>query len=158
MGMKNLELIVGAFILMGGMALAFLALEVSGLSHQSSEQTYRIHAHFDNVGGLTVRAKVTMAGVIIGRVADIHLDQKTFSAVVEMDILKSVNHISRDSTAAILTAGLLGEKYIGISQGADEELLTEDSWIEDTQPALVLEELIGKFLFNKLNTPSNTQH
>ena len=150
---KTLELIVGSFMLAGCLALGFLALEVSGLSTQTAAQeSYRVHAHFDNVGGLTPRAKVTMAGVVIGRVADIHLDKQKFSAVVEMDILKSVDNIPVDSNAAILTSGLLGEKYVGISVGADDEKLKDNGWIEDTQPALVLEELIGKFLFNKLNS------
>lgn len=152
MKIKTLELTVGAFMLVGCLALGFLALKVSGISTQTTQNDYRLHAHFDNVGGLTVRAKVTVAGVVIGRVADIHLDKQKFSAVVEMDIFNSADNLSRDSTAAILTSGLLGEKYIGISVGADEEKLKAGDWIDDTQPALVLEELIGKFLFNKLNT------
>ncbi|PRD35807.1 UNVERIFIED_CONTAM: mlaD [Trichonephila clavipes] len=114
-----------------------------------SKPSYRVHALFQNVGGLTVRAKVTMAGVTIGRVESIELDRKTQLARVELSIDRTVDDISTDTVAAILTAGLLGEKYIGLTPGADEDFLKEGSRIEQTQSSLVLEDLIGKFLFNK---------
>lgn len=151
MKMRTVELLVGAFMLAGMAALFFLAMKVSGLSMNSSEPTYKIYASFDNVGGLTARAKVTMAGVAIGRVSDIALDPKTFRARVTMDIRKSVNNISTDAAAAILTAGVLGEKYIGLTSGAEEAALKEGGEIQETQSALVLEDLIGKFLMNKVN-------
>lgn len=148
---RTLELTVGAFMLAGVLGLVFLALQVSGLSMNSNEETYRIKAKFENIGGLTARAKVTMAGVVIGRVSNIYLDHKDFVGVVEMDIFKSVNNLSTDTTAAILTAGVLGEKYIGLTVGADETYLKEGGEIVDTQSALVLEDLIAKFLVGKVN-------
>jgi len=149
MRIKTLELVVGAFLLLAFGALMFLALQVSGLTSEMSKPSYRVYALFQNVGGLTVRAKVTMAGVSIGRVESIELDPKTQLARVDMSIDRSVADISTDAVAAILTAGLLGEKYIGLTPGADEEFLKDGSRIEQTQSALVLEDLIGKFLFNK---------
>lgn len=152
---KSLEVIVGGFLLIAMAGLTFLAIQVSGLSAEMSKPSYRVHALFQNVGGLTVRAKVTISGVAIGRVEAITLDPKTQLAKVEMSIDNDVNDISTDVVAAILTAGLLGEKYIGLTPGADDSYLTEGSRIEQTQSALVLEDLIGKFLFNKATeTPS----
>lgn len=149
MRMKSVEVVVGSFLLMAFAALMFLAIQVSGLSGELSKPSYRVHALFQNVGGLTVRAKVTMAGVPIGRVESITLDPKTLLARVEMSVDNEVNDISTDTVAAILTAGLLGEKYIGLTPGADEEVLQEGSRIYQTQSSLVLEDLISKFLFNK---------
>lgn len=149
MRIKSLELLVGAFLLLAFGALMFLAIQVSGLSGETSKESYRVHALFQNVGGLTERAKVTIAGVSVGRVESITLDAKTQQARVEMAINSDVNDISTDSVAAILTSGLLGEKYIGLTPGADETYLKEGSRIEQTQSSLVLEDLIGKFLFNK---------
>jgi len=146
---RTLEAFVGAFMLAGFAALIFLALKVSGLTLASADDSYRIDARFENIGGLTVRAKVTMAGVAIGRVTNIYLDKEDFVGVVEMDIYSQYDNLSIDSTASILTAGILGEKYIGISVGAEEEFLGDGDEIDDTQSALVLEELISKFLFNK---------
>ena len=109
-----------------------------------------MYATFENIGGLTVRSKVTIAGVTIGRVRAIELDTDTFSGVVEMQIEEGYNNLTTDTTAAILTAGLLGEKYIGLVPGADEEFLVDGDLIEDTQSALVLEDLIGQFLFDSV--------
>ena len=133
----------------GFAALIFLALKVSGLTLDAAEESYEVSARFENIGGLTVRAKVTMAGVVIGRVSNIYLDKEEFVGVVEMEIYNQFDNLSIDSTASILTAGVLGEKYIGIVVGAEDENLTDGDEIEDTQSALVLEELISKFLFNK---------
>ncbi|WP_320820703.1 outer membrane lipid asymmetry maintenance protein MlaD [Thalassolituus sp.] len=149
MRMRYIELAVGVFMIMGIIALVLMALRVSGLSLQSTGDTYTLKAHFENLGGLTERAKVSMAGVNIGNVTKIYLDSERYSAVVEMEINKSMNTLSTDSSAAILTSGLLGEKYIGLTVGAEMEYLKEGDWIDDTQSALVLEELIGRFLFNK---------
>ena len=133
----------------GFAALIFLALKVSGLTLEAAEESYEVTARFENIGGLTVRAKVTMAGVVIGRVSNIYLDKEDFVGVVEMDIYNQFDNLSVDSTASILTAGVLGEKYIGIVVGAEDEYLAEGDEIEDTQSALVLEDLVSKFLFNK---------
>ena len=151
MRMRTMELGVGAFILAGFLALVILILNVSGLSLASSSEGYKIYARFENIGGLTVRSKVTISGVTIGKVTSITIDEDALKALVEMEIQPQYDYLTLDSSASILTAGLLGEKYIGITVGADEEMMTEGDEIEDTQSALVLEELIGKFLFNKVN-------
>lgn len=146
---RMVELAVGLFVVAGAIALFFLAFQVSGLTSESKQPSYRVYAHFQNIGGLTVRARVTMAGVTIGRVSSITLDQKTLTAKVEMQIYNNVNQINTDAVASILTAGLLGEKYIGIVPGADDTMVKDGDELEQTQSALVLEDLIGKFLFNK---------
>lgn len=155
MRLRHLEILVGGFMILGFAALAFLALQVSGLAAENAKESYKIYAHFENIGGLTLRGKVTMSGVVIGRVTDITLDPKQLNAKVEMSIDKSVDYIATDSIAAIQTAGVLGEKYIGISMGGDDKSLTEGGEIKNTQSALVLEELIGKFVGSKLNENSN---
>ena len=138
-------------LLAGILALLLLALRVSGLSASTTNDSYKLYANFDNIAGLTVRAKVTMAGVTIGKVTAIDLDHDTFAARVTMDVDKRVNNLPSDSTASILTAGLLGEKYVGISVGGDDQLLKDGGTIHDTQSSLVLEDLIGKFLLNTVN-------
>ena len=125
MRIRSLELLVGAFLLLAFGALMFLAIQVSGLSGETGKASYRVYALFQNVGGLTERAKVTIAGVNVGRVESITLDAKTQLARVELSIESQVNDISTDSVAAILTSGLLGEKYIGLTPGADETYLKE---------------------------------
>lgn len=146
MRMRTVEISVGAFMLAGILAMFVLALKVSGLSLSTSKTSYHVSAEFDNVGALKKRAKVAMAGVIIGKVTDVSLDKHTYMAKVEMEIDSDVDNIPIDSTAAIVTAGLLGEKYISISIGGDEQFLKEGDRIEDTQSALILEDLIGKVL------------
>lgn len=146
---RSLELAVGVFLVAGIAALFFLAIKVSGLSSEMSQPSYKVYAHFQNIGGLTVRSKVTMSGVAIGRVSAIELDRKRLNARVTMEIDNTVNEISTDSVASILTAGLLGEKYIGIVPGAEDTFVKNGDEIEQTQSSLVLEDLIGKFLFNK---------
>lgn len=149
MRVRSLELAVGLFLVTSIAALFFLAIKVSGLSEETSRPSYHVTAHFQNIAGLTVRAKVTMAGVTIGRVSAIELDPKRLNAKVTLDIYKEVNQVSTDAVASIVTAGLLGEKYIGIVSGAEDTYLKDGDEIEQTQSALVLEDLIGKFLFNK---------
>ncbi len=149
MQMRSIEIIVGAFMLAGMMSLAILAIRVSGFNVGAETNTYSLYARFENIGGLVVRSKVSIGGVVVGRVAEIRLDQDTYTALVRMEIDSDVQTISIDSTAAILTDGLLGGKYVGLSLGAEEEFLGQDDEITDTQSAIVLEELIGKFLMNK---------
>lgn len=151
MRMRTLELGVGAFILAGFLALAVLIVNISGLKVSASDETYTVLARFENIGGLTERAKVTISGVTIGQVTSISIDKQALKALVTMEISKEHDYLSYDSSASILTAGLLGEKYIGISIGGDPDVLEDGDEIEYTQSALVLEELIGKFLFNKAN-------
>lgn len=147
--MRYLELTVGSFMIMGVIAIALMAFRVSGISTEAGSGTYSLKARFDNLGGLTERSKVSMAGVTIGKVTDITLDQEYFAAVVEMEIDKSVDTLSTDTSAAILTAGLIGEKYIGLEVGGEMDNLQDGDWITDTQSAVVLEDLISRFLFSK---------
>jgi phospholipid/cholesterol/gamma-HCH transport system substrate-binding protein len=148
---RTLEIGVGLFLLAGLLALLLLALRVSGLTVGSANDTYKVYAHFENIAGLTVRAKVTMAGVTIGKVTAIDLDRDSYTGRVTLSLDDSVDNLPTDSTASILTAGLLGEKYVGISVGGDEEVLVDGATIYDTQSSLVLEDLIGKFLLNSVN-------
>lgn len=150
---RTLEMAVGLFLVAGFAALFFLAIKVSGLSDETSRPSYRLYAGFQNAGGLTVRAKVTMAGVVIGRVSSIVLDPKTLKAKVTLEVYRDVNSIDDDSVASILTAGLLGEKYVGIVPGAGDNILKDGDEIEQTQSSLVLEDLIGKFLSSMSNKP-----
>ena len=147
---RTVEIGVGLFLLAGILALLLLALRVSGLSASSSADTYKLYAYFDNIAGLTVRSKVTMAGVTIGKVTAIDLDRDSYTGRVTLQLDKTVDNLPTDSTASILTAGLLGEKYIGISVGGEDQVLKDGATIHDTQSALVLEDLIGKFLLNSV--------
>ena len=148
---RTMEIGVGLFLLAGILALLLLALRVSGLSPTASTDTYKLYANFDNIAGLTVRAKVTMAAVTIGKVTAIDLDRDNYMARVTLQLEKAVDNLPVDSTASILTAGLLGEKYIGISVGGEDAILKDGGTIHDTQSSLVLEDLIGKFLLNTVS-------
>jgi phospholipid/cholesterol/gamma-HCH transport system substrate-binding protein len=139
---------VGLFILLGGVALSFLALRAGNLSSFSFSPTYALSAKFDNIGGLKVRAPVKSAGVVVGRVASITLDEKTFQAVVIVQIEKNF-HFPKDSSAKILTSGLLGDQYVGMEPGGDEKVFVAGDAVRQTQSAVVLENLIGQLLFNK---------
>ncbi len=147
---RTVEILVGLFLVVGLLAGIGLAVSVSGISGANGG-SYKVYAHFENIGGLTKKAEVTLAGVQIGTVSNIRLDPQMLDAEVEMQIFADVDYLSVDSSVQILTSGLLGGKYIGLSVGAEEEVLVEGSVIEDSQSALVLEELIGKFLFDKVS-------
>lgn len=151
MGQRQTEIVIGFFILIGFAAIAILAVQVSNISESAERETYSVTAHFDNIGGLRVKSPVKMGGVLIGRVSDIHLDKKTLSPVVTMAIFKEFNELPTETSAAILTAGLLGEQFMSLSPGGDDLYLMDGDRIYDTQSALVIEELIGKFLFNESN-------
>ncbi|REG81774.1 outer membrane lipid asymmetry maintenance protein MlaD [Marinomonas pollencensis] len=146
---KRAELLVGCFIVLGLAAFVYLAVQVSGLGFSSQKDTYQIVARFDDIGGLSERAKVTIAGVTVGSVDSISYDKDLYMAKVTMNIESDVKNIPDDSSIAILTSGLLGEKYLGISIGAEDRMLQNGDEIHDTQSALVLENLISQFLFNK---------
>jgi phospholipid/cholesterol/gamma-HCH transport system substrate-binding protein len=146
---RTIETLVGLFMILGFLALAFLALRVSGLTVDSTQNTYKVYAQFDDVGGLTARARVTLAGVPIGKVTKITLDKKAYNAVVEMKINSAVDNLPVDTIAAIQTSGLLGENYVAFSIGADTKYLKNGDTIFDTQPALNLEKLIGAFATGK---------
>jgi len=139
---------VGLFVLIGAAALVFLALQAANLLTLSFQPTYRLSARFDNIGGLKPRAAVKSAGVVVGRVESITFDDKTFRAYVTM-ALDSRYQFPRDSSLKILTSGLLGEQYIGLEAGADDKTLAGGDTIISTQSAVVLENLIGQFLYNK---------
>ncbi|CAM5193347.1 Phospholipid/cholesterol/gamma-HCH transport system substrate-binding protein OS=Castellaniella defragrans OX=75697 GN=HNR28_002092 PE=4 SV=1 [Castellaniella defragrans] len=138
---------VGLFILLGLIALVFLALRAGNMSSFSFAPTYRVQAYFDNVGGLKVRAPIKSSGVVVGRVASIGFDNKRFQAVVAMD-LQQPYQFPDDTSASILTSGLLGEQYVGLTPGGDDKNLKDGSTVQFTQSAVVLEDLISKFLYN----------
>jgi phospholipid/cholesterol/gamma-HCH transport system substrate-binding protein len=144
----NIDLWFGAFVVAGFVALLVLALKVGNLGAERATQTYRVEARFDNIGGLKVRGPVRAAGVLVGRVQEIHFENKDFQASVTLALDKRYS-FPRDTTASILTSGLLGETYIGLDAGGDDKKLAEGDRISLTQSALVLERLIGQFLFSK---------
>ena len=146
MNTKKTEILVGLFIAAGLAALFMLAMKVSNLNIYSDEAGYEITANFENVSGLKVKSAVTMAGVRIGRVSDISFDPKTFEAVVKIRIESKYNTLPKDTTASIYTAGLLGEKYVGLEAGGDEENLKDQDKLKLTQSSLVLEKLISRFV------------
>jgi phospholipid/cholesterol/gamma-HCH transport system substrate-binding protein len=146
---RSVEIWVGLFIAAGMAALFMLAMQVSNLTVVNTDEGYDVTARFENISGLKVRAPVTMAGVRIGRVTEVGFDPRTFEAVVTMHISDRYNELPADSSASIFTAGLLGEQYIGLEPGGDMEVLKEGSEIMLTQSALILEQLIGQFLFSK---------
>lgn len=146
---KNaLDFWVGLFVVLGFIALLFLALKAGNMSSLSFQPTYPVKLKFDNIGGLKVRAPVKSAGVVVGRVASIGFDTNTYQAVVTIDIDKQYE-FPKDTSAKILTAGLLGEQYIGLDPGGDTDMLKAGDTISMTQSAIVLENLIGQFLYSK---------
>lgn len=146
---KTVEILVGAFMAAALLALFFLAMKVSNLGTLDVGDSYSVTARFDNIGSLKEKAPVTIAGVEVGRVSSIGFDQERFQAVVKMAIRASYDKIPDDSFAKILTAGLLGEQYIGLDPGGSDTFLKEGSEIEITQSAMVLEDVIGQFIFGK---------
>jgi phospholipid/cholesterol/gamma-HCH transport system substrate-binding protein len=149
---RAIEISTGLFIILGFLALLFLATQTTNIRAYGESGGYSVTAAFTNIGGLKVRAPVTLAGVSVGSVTSIRLDPQTFNAVVTMRIGNKYNQIPDDSSAAILTSGLLGEQYIGLSPGASETFLKNGSKIQQTQSAIILENLIGQFLFNKASS------
>jgi phospholipid/cholesterol/gamma-HCH transport system substrate-binding protein len=148
MNRSTIDLWVGMFVMLGIGAILFLALKVGNLVSVSSAPGYRLEASFDNIGGLKLRAPVKAAGVVVGRVDSIHFDPKNYQAVVTMKIDEG-NEFTADTIASILTSGLLGEVYVGLDAGGDTKMLGNGSVIKKTQSAVVLEKLIGQFLFDK---------
>jgi phospholipid/cholesterol/gamma-HCH transport system substrate-binding protein len=145
---STIDLWVGIFVVAGVIALGFLSLKVANLGSGSGGDTYKVVALFENIGGLSVRAPVRSAGVTVGRVTDITLDKKEYQALVTMKIDKRYE-FPKDTFASILTSGILGENYIGLAAGGDDAMLKDGDGIKKTQSAVVLENLIGQFLFNK---------
>lgn len=145
---KSLDLWVGLFVLLGAVALFFLAMKAGNMSSLSFESSYPVITKFDNIGGLKPRAPVKSAGVVVGRVGDIKFDDKTYQAVVTLELQNSYK-FPKDTSAKILTSGLLGEQYIGLEAGGDTNNLVAGDRIKMTQSAVVLESLISQFLYSK---------
>jgi phospholipid/cholesterol/gamma-HCH transport system substrate-binding protein len=148
MNRSTIDLWVGIFVVAGIGALLFLALKVGNLATFSSSQSYQVQAKFANIGGLKVRAPVKSAGVVVGRISDIRFDNDSYEALVSMNIDQHYA-FPRDTTAKILTSGILGEQYVGLEAGGDSKMLEAGSTLRLTQSAVVLENLISQFLFNK---------
>jgi phospholipid/cholesterol/gamma-HCH transport system substrate-binding protein len=144
---KN-DLWVGIFVLLGAVALLFLALQSANLLSLSFQKTYKVTAKFDNIGGLKPKAALKSAGVVVGRIESITFDDKSFQALVTLAI-ESRYAFPKDSSLKILTSGLLGEQYMGIEPGADEKILANNDKVSSTQSAVVLENLISQFLYSK---------
>ena len=146
---RNVEIGVGVFVSLGMAALFVLAMKVSNLAESTGGDGYRVQARFDNVGGLKVRSPVTMSGVRVGRVSRISFDDQQYVAVVTMEIGAEYDRIPIDTSASIYTAGLLGEQYVGLEAGGEERFLAEGGEITLTQSALLLEQVVGQFLYSQ---------
>jgi phospholipid/cholesterol/gamma-HCH transport system substrate-binding protein len=148
MAKRNIEILVGLFVVLGLAALVFVALKAANLTSFSGSDTYPLVARFDNIGGLKSRAPVRSAGVVVGRVTEIALDPKTFQGVVKLEVDRRFQ-FPKDSSAKILTSGLLGDQYIGLEPGGDDKNLAAGDTVAQTQSAVVLENLIGQFMTGK---------
>ena len=155
---KTVEMWVGVFVVIGLAALVWLAFRVGNLTTTDVANGYRVEARFENIGSLKVRSAVTLAGVRIGRVVQINTDPDSFQAVVTMNIDGRYKNLPTDTSASILTAGLLGEQYVGLEPGGAEEYLMEGSRIKLTQPAMVLEKLIGRVLTMFIDKPADNSN
>lgn len=149
----TLDLWVGMFVVAGMAALVMLAMKVGNLGTYNVSESYQVHAYFSNIGGLKPKASIRSAGVLVGRVTSISLDTDKYEAHVVMN-LDSRYQFPRDTFANILTSGLLGEQYIGLMPGGDEEMLKNGEQLKQTQSAMVLEDLIGKFIYSKAAEPA----
>jgi len=149
----TVDLWVGVFVVAGIAALVMLAMKVGNLSTYNVSESYEIHAYFSNIGGLKSKASIKSAGVLVGRVTAIVLDTERYEAKVTMSLDKRYQ-FPRDTFANILTSGLLGEQYIGLLPGGDTEMLKDGEQLKMTQSAVVLEDLIGKFIYNKADEPA----
>jgi phospholipid/cholesterol/gamma-HCH transport system substrate-binding protein len=149
----TLDLWVGVFVVAGIAALVMLAMKVGNLGTYDVSDTYQVHAYFTNIGGLKPKASIKSAGVLVGRVTNISLNTQNYEADVSMSLDKRYQ-FPKDTFANILTSGLLGEQYIGLLPGGDSEMLKDGELIKQTQSAIVLEDLIGKFLYSKAEEPA----
>jgi phospholipid/cholesterol/gamma-HCH transport system substrate-binding protein len=154
MSKRGIETLVGVFVLLGFVAIGYLALKAANLSAMTVGETYMVSARFDNIGGLKPRAPVKSAGVTVGRVASITLDPKSFQGLVTLELEKRYA-FPKDTSAAILTAGLLGDQYVGLNPGGADDNLGQGDNIKMTQSAVVLENLISSFLYNRAAEGSN---
>lgn len=155
MNTRKTEILVGLFIAAGLAALFMLAMKVSNLNIYNNDEGYEITASFENVSGLKIKSPVTMAGVRIGRVSDISFDGERFEAIVKIRIESQYNALPKDTSASIYTAGLLGEKYVGLEPGGDDENLKQNDKLKLTQSSLVLEKLISRFVDSFIDKDSS---
>ena len=149
MQLRTVEISVGAFVLAGALALVFLAVRVSGFDLLAERESYLVQARFDNVAGLRSRAKVSLAGVNVGRVVAIEADLDYGEAIVTLELMGEPGTLPLDTGARIVTEGMLGARYISLSPGIEEDYLMDGDLITDTQGALVLEQMIGDFVTNR---------
>lgn len=147
----TLEIWVGVFVAAGIAALFMLAMKVSNLSTVATGDTYEVTARFDNIGGLSIRSPIKASGVLVGRVSNIAYDDKTYSAIVTLSIQQQFNQFPRDSRASIYTAGLLGEQYIELSPGAEEEYLQDGDMLMMADSAMILEQMIGRIIADTIS-------
>ena len=148
MSSRRIEIMVGLFVAAAVAAFFMLALKVSNMSSYGNGDSYELIARFDNIGGLKVRSPVSAGGVRIGRVSDIQYNSETYEAIVRMSIDAQYDKFPLDTAASVLTSGLLGEQFIGLEPGAEEDFLKNGDSIDLTQSALVLEQIIGQFLYS----------
>ena len=146
---KTVQVWVGIFVMAGMASLLMLSMKVSNISAFTETDGFEITANFENIGGLKIRSPVSMAGVVVGRVAKIGFDRESYEAVVTIKIQDQYDNIPDDASASIFTAGLLGEQYIGLEAGGSEEFLQQGSELQLTQSAIVLEQIIGQFLVSQ---------
>lgn len=146
---RNVEILVGLFVAAAIAALFMLAMSVSNMSSYTGNDSYLLKAHFDNIGGLKIRSSVSAGGVNVGRVTDIQYNSETYEAVVSLEIDAKYDRFPIDTVASIMTSGLLGEQFISFEPGAEEEYLKSGDRMDLTQSALVLEEIIGQFLYSQ---------
>jgi phospholipid/cholesterol/gamma-HCH transport system substrate-binding protein len=146
---KTVQVWVGIFVMAGMASLLMLSMKVSNISAFTETEGYEVTANFENIGGLKERSPVSMAGVVVGRVAKIGFDRESYEAVVTIKIQDQYDNIPEDASASIFTAGLLGEQYIGLEAGGSEEFLKQGSELQLTQSAIVLEQIIGQFLVSQ---------
>ena len=151
---RLMEISVGVFVALGLASLLMLAMKVANLAELSTPPGYDVRAYFDNIGGLKVRSPVKMSGVVVGRVTDIRFDAQRYKAVVTLRLEQAYNQIPSDTAANIYTAGLLGEQYVGLEPGGDDQTLKAGSEITLTQSAVVLEKAIQEFLYSKNAKPA----
>lgn len=154
---RNIEILVGLFVAAAIAAFFMLAMSVSNMASYASGESYELIARFDNVGGLKVRSPVSAGGVTIGRVSDIQYNSDSYEAVVKMSIEAEYNKFPLDTAASVLTSGLLGEQFVGFEPGAEEDYLKAGDIIDLTQSALVLEQIIGQFLYSKGDDDSSNK-
>lgn len=149
MNTRKIEVLVGLFVAAAIVAFFMLAMNVSNMSSYGNDKGYEIKAHFDNIGGLKVRSPVSASGVIVGRITAIEYSSESYEAVVSMTIESQYDKFPLDTAASVLTSGLLGEQYLGLDPGAEEDYLKQGDVIELTQSAIILEQIIGQFLYSQ---------